>query len=364
VATRTHARPVRLLLVLTAVSATALGVLPLAASAEPAPSLTEVAAQLDALQMKADQAVEAYNTAKIALDAATRKAAAAAGKLKGEQDHIGALQSTMGQTVAAAYRMGSSGELMTLGTSSNPQTFLDQASSLDRLARNQSAQLAAVQVARHQLATDQQAADRELAVQQAKQKQLAERKAAVEKTLADTQAVLSRLKAEDAQRVQAQREAAQAQSAARVAAPAPAPAPAPAADTRSAQVSKPSPPSYNGAASGRAAVAVQFAYAQLGKPYQWGGAGPNSYDCSGLTMRAWEAAGVSLSHSSQAQWGEGRHVSQSEVQPGDLLFYYGALSHVAIYVGNGQQIAASTTGTPVHFQPAFYSGYQGAVRPG
>ncbi|MDQ6650136.1 MAG: NlpC/P60 family protein [Actinomycetota bacterium] len=354
-ATRTHARPLRLLLALTAVSATAFGLLPLAAQAEPTPSLDAVAAQLDALQQKADQAVEAYNSAQIALDAASRKAAAAAAKLSAEQDHIGALRASMGQTVAAAYRSGSSGELMTLVTTSNPQTFLDQASSLDRLAKNQSAQLSAVQVARHQLATDRQVADRELAVQQAKRKQLADSKAAVEKTLADTQAVLSRLKAEDAARVQAQREASQTRSVA-AAAPAAVPDSTPAAPA--AQTSR---PTSGGAASGRASAAVQFAYAQLGKPYQYGAAGPNAYDCSGLTMRAWEAGGVSLSHSSQAQWSEGRHVSQNEIQPGDLLFYH-SLGHVAIYVGNGMQIAASTTGTPVHMQAAFYSGYQGAVR--
>src|SRR5205807_1566152 len=89
----------------------------------------------------------------------------------------------------------------------------------------------------------------------------------------------------------------------------------------------PPPPVGHGAAA-----AVSFAEAQIGKPYQWGAAGPDAYDCSGLTMMAWRAGGVSLSHSSQSQYSETTHVPISAMAPGDLLFFYSDISHVAIYV--------------------------------
>jgi len=115
-------------------------------------------------------------------------------------------------------------------------------------------------------------------------------------------------------------------------------------------------------ASGGAAAALAFAYAQLGKPYRFGGAGPGSYDCSGLTMRAWGAAGVSLAHSSSAQQHEGRPVSLSALQPGDLVFWGNPAYHVAIYIGGGRIIAAPHTGTVVQIQ-AIWGRPSGAVRP-
>src|SRR2546423_14294102 len=87
---------------------------------------------------------------------------------------------------------------------------------------------------------------------------------------------------------------------------------------------------------GPAGVAVRFAYGQLGKPYRWGAAGPNSFDCSGLTMASWKAAGVGLPHSAALQWAQVRHLSRAELKPGDLVFYYGNIHHVAIYIGGGK----------------------------
>jgi cell wall-associated NlpC family hydrolase len=119
--------------------------------------------------------------------------------------------------------------------------------------------------------------------------------------------------------------------------------------------------SYNGPASGRASAALKFAYAQLGKPYQWGAAGPNSYDCSGLTMASWAHAGVSLPHSSSAQYGSGPHVTS--LQPGDLVFFGSPIHHVGMYVGNGNYIHAPHTGDVVSIDPLNRSDYVGAVRP-
>lgn len=117
-------------------------------------------------------------------------------------------------------------------------------------------------------------------------------------------------------------------------------------------------------ASGRAAVAVKFALAQVGKSYVYGAVGPDSYDCSGLTMRAWGAAGVGLPHSSRAQQGSGTRVAESELQPGDLVFYYSPVSHVAMYIGNGMIVEARNPRADVVVSPLHSMPYVGAVRPG
>ena len=111
------------------------------------------------------------------------------------------------------------------------------------------------------------------------------------------------------------------------------------------------PPAQSPPATGRAAIAVATALAQLGKPYEYGAAGPSAFDCSGLTMFAWAAAGVSLSHSSSIQSEQGVPVSISDLRPGDLVFYYSPVSHVAMYIGNGQVVHAPYPGASVQIVP-------------
>ena len=96
-----------------------------------------------------------------------------------------------------------------------------------------------------------------------------------------------------------------------------------------------------------AQVAVNTALAQQGKPYVWAAAGPNAYDCSGLTQFAYRAAGIALPHSSGVQSRVGTPVALSALQPGDLVFFFHPVSHVGIYIGNGQMVHASTAGQPV-----------------
>ena len=93
--------------------------------------------------------------------------------------------------------------------------------------------------------------------------------------------------------------------------------------------------------------AVDTALAQVGDPYVWGAGGPDAFDCSGLTQYAYSAAGVSLPHSSSSQSRMGMAVSRGELQPGDLVFFYSPVSHVGMYIGNGQMVHASTSGQPV-----------------
>ena len=124
--------------------------------------------------------------------------------------------------------------------------------------------------------------------------------------------------------------------------------------------------SYTGPTSTQAEKAVAFAYAQLGKPYQWGATGPNSYDCSGLAQAAWAAAGVAIPRDTYEQWAALPHISSSAIQPGDLLYYDG-VGHVAIYVGNGYMIDAPQTGMDVEKIPMdtgwYASTFVGAARP-
>lgn len=114
--------------------------------------------------------------------------------------------------------------------------------------------------------------------------------------------------------------------------------------------------------SGRAAAALEYAMAQVGDSYVYGAAGPNAFDCSGLTMMAWAQAGVGLPHSSSAQYGVGRHVSSKELQPGDLVFYYSPISHVAMYIGNGLIVEAANPGAGVRVSGVFSMPYAGATR--
>jgi len=117
------------------------------------------------------------------------------------------------------------------------------------------------------------------------------------------------------------------------------------------------------APSSQAQVAVDTAKAQLGKPYVYAGSGPDTFDCSGLTMYAWAAAGVSLSHNAEAQFNSLPHVSQSDLQPGDLVFFGAPIHHVGMYVGGGTMIEAPYTGVDVRYHTIYRSDYAGAARP-
>jgi peptidoglycan DL-endopeptidase CwlO len=111
-------------------------------------------------------------------------------------------------------------------------------------------------------------------------------------------------------------------------------------------------------------AAVAEAKRQIGKPYEWGAAGPDSFDCSGLTQWSWKAGGRSLPHSSQAQYSATSRVGLNQLQPGDLVFYGSPIHHVGIYVGDGQMVEASETGKPVRYASIFRRDYVGAGRVG
>ena len=111
------------------------------------------------------------------------------------------------------------------------------------------------------------------------------------------------------------------------------------------------PPGGGGVGGGDRATVVQAALTQVGSPYVWGGAAPGGFDCSGLVMWAFQQAGISLPHSSQAQAQGGQPVSMSDLQPGDVVTFYNDASHSGLYVGDGMVIHSSTYGVPVRVVP-------------
>jgi cell wall-associated NlpC family hydrolase len=137
----------------------------------------------------------------------------------------------------------------------------------------------------------------------------------------------------------------------------------PKASPKRSTAPKPSGGSTSPGNSSIGARVVAYALAQVGDAYVWGASGPAAFDCSGLTMRAYQRVGISLPHSSSAQWGSGRHISEGSLQPGDLVFYYSPIHHVGIYIGGGMIVHAANPGEGVAIAPLYSMPYDGAVRP-
>lgn len=301
-----------------------------------APSISEVRARLDTLNHQAEIASEAYNTVKVQLQQAQGRLTGLQADLKREQLRVATLR---GQIVGAALSDYSSrGGLSTSSSflvAKRPSDFIDALATTAVVEHRQTDLLTEFRQQQNQLGVQEKQSERELAAIHGDRTQLAEHKAAVEAKLADAKKLLGHLEAKARARVLVlQRQAAATTTY----------SPTSRATTR--------PPVYSSApASGRAAVAVSTALAQLGKPYVWAAAGPDAFDCSGLTMYAWAAAGVSLSHASSVQSQQGTSVSIADLRPGDLVFYYSPVSHVGMYIGNGNIVHAPHTGSVVQIVP-------------
>jgi cell wall-associated NlpC family hydrolase len=209
------------------------------------------------------------------------------------------------------------------------QAALAAQAQVDRVAAQQD-ELDA-QIAVYQAEYDRLHAAEERASRAAAERRAAEQAAATRATEAEQAAATRAAEAEQA--------AVEGSPADTPASPQPAATPAPAAPVP--------PPAPVGGGSGAAQIAVDTAMAQLGDPYVWAAAGPDAFDCSGLVQYSYAAAGVALPHSSRMQSTMGTPVDRSALLPGDLVFFYSPVSHVGIYIGNGQMVHASTSGSPV-----------------
>lgn len=352
------------LLVLGVASVSTLALVPAVAHADPKVTAAAAQAQLQSLSDKAEILVEQFDAAQDRLTAAQHALAA-------DQDAIGKAQKSLELTKAqvagiasAAYESGGADTVQLLLSSGDPQSALNRAGLLTLLAEQRGAQLRVATAARNTLAQAQATAGQQLNTIQALQASLKTQQKTIDGLLAEQQALLD---ASQAQIAADNAAAAKASAAAKAKAAA-----AAAAATRAkARVALPTikVPSATKAvapvsASGRAAAALKYAYAQLGKPYRYAGAGPKSFDCSGLTMRAWQAAGIGLSHNAAAQYASTKHVSKSQLQPGDLVYFGHPIHHVGIYIGGGQMIEAPYTGANVRITNFGYrTDYAGASRP-
>jgi cell wall-associated NlpC family hydrolase len=306
-------------------------------------SASELQQRLEGLNRQADQRVEDYLQAKLAVERTRKSIRILQSQLDDVRGQRTAARASIAARAAVAYVQGPATDVASLLAAGDPTDALERAQLLDLLATHDAEQVLAAR------AIERSAQDRanELAAVERKQAaildQMAARKAEIEQLVAQTEQTLAQLRAAERRRTAAAIRPATTTSA-----------------TSAADNPSPPPPKP---VSGNMGAVIRYAYAQLGKPYQWGATGPGAFDCSGLTLMAWAQAGVSLPHSSRAQIGIGRQVTRSELQPGDLIFRYSPISHVSLYVGNGQQISATHTGSTVKLQSAFQGEIVGFSRP-
>jgi cell wall-associated NlpC family hydrolase len=261
---------------------------------------------------------EQLNHAKVALEQQQAAAAAAEQAAAEAQERLDALDGQIRQLARSAYTGDTFTELDMMLSSGSAEEFMDQLGTLDAIAGHTNELVTEISLVSDDATSAKEAADKATAEAQSTVDSIAAKQADLEKQVADYERQYATLTAPQQERV-AQVRAGEAAVA----------------------------PSGVIAPSAAAQVAVDTALAQVGDPYVWGAGGPNAFDCSGLTQYAYSAAGVSLPHSSRSQAGMGQAVSSSDLQPGDLLFYYSPTSHVAMYVGNGKMVHASTSGKPV-----------------
>ncbi len=326
-------------------------------SAEPGKSLSQAQAELEALEMQAETASEKFNEAEVKLADATRKVQRARAGADAARAEVAALAESTDRMAAQAY-MGGSGvdPSLVLLLSDDASDYLERAGAIEQVARAQNTSLRRVQAKRLVLAQ----AETALAQQQAAAKAVAEQMAAhrreINDALAQSKRVVAQLREEDRKRLAALAE--QRRTAAAVAArkAREAVAQRPSRDRPSSSSNGGSGTSgggQTGAGSSRAATAVRYALAQVGEPYSYNAQPPNSWDCSKLTTAAWAAAGVSLTPYSLAQAQQVRRISVSELQPGDLLFYFKGARHVAMYIGGGKLVEAASPENGVQVQDAW-----------
>ena len=297
--------------------------------------------------------------------------------VQAQTEKVGQLKLQVGQIALAQFQNRSLDTAAHLFVTPDTEGFLSQISTVQKVSENQNSALQDYQQAQANLAALQHSAETDLTGLGEKEKQHKSLTAASDKKLDQAKNVLAKLTAEQKKQLaEAERKAtAKANAEARAATKATAKTNAEAraatkatakANAESGGATKASADSTRNSATGssKGAKALAYAKAQLGEPYARSGAGPSSWDCSGLTMMAWGSAGVSLPHSSRQQFSRGKSVAKSDLQPGDLVFFYSDIHHVGLFAGNGQVIHAPRPGKSVEYIKMSYMPYAGARRPG
>jgi cell wall-associated NlpC family hydrolase len=306
--------------------------------------------QLASLNGRLSLLVEEYDQAALALAKTRMQLADAQRAASQAQAAAEAARAAFAGRARAAYE-GAGSQLDILLGATSFQQFSDRLQFLNSVAKQDTDAAAQASVAREAAARAAAALSIAVRNHQADLQTLSARKADIQSSIAQQQSLIAQLRSQLAKQAL---DAALARQAAQAAREAPSPVGTPGPDP-----GPPPPP------SGGAAAAVAAAYSAIGTPYAWGGSSPETgFDCSGLTMWSWAHGGVSLSHSSAAQYAELPHLSRDQLQPGDLLFFYSPIHHVALYVGGGQVIEALHPGTTVLKDTPDWANYVGAARPG
>jgi cell wall-associated NlpC family hydrolase len=266
------------------------------AHADPSPSAIE--AQIDTMWNQLEPLIEQYNGVHLQLKASQAKAAALQKQLEPLQAQVDAAMSQVSNMAVSMYKAGRASKLNALLSSGSPTALADQLVLLNQLAVSQRLKINDVAAARDRYASQKKALDDVISQQSAQDVDLAAKKKQIEDQIANLQKL----------RLQAYGTGGGTGALRPVACPV----------------------EYIGGAAGKAAAT---ACSKIGKPYRFAEAGPNYFDCSGLTQFAWASAGVSLSHQTTLQWNETKHISRADLRVGDLVFFYGDRHHVAIYVG-------------------------------
>lgn len=283
--------------------------------------------KLEKLNSQVDKLANKYDKANTQLGAAKKRLASLNNEIATEKPQYQNLRVRVAQMAVAAYKNGTL-DSTTFLASKDPNAALEDMSTFTELSNSRSQEMTALLASAQRLQRDQEEARTTLQTVTTTTVTLKKQKATVEKAIAKQKALLPK--------------------------------------TSSSSGSANHSSSATGSASSSANKAVNYATAQLGKPYIFGGTGPTGYDCSGLTMMAWRAAGVDLPRVVPDQYNAIRHVNKSDLQPGDLVFF-DSLGHEGIYVGGGRFIHAPHTGTDVQYasmsNPYWVSHYVGAGHP-
>ena len=365
---------------LASVALGALLVLPasLLAAAEPPLTVPEARNLIKQLQTNAAGIDQQYTDVKEQIKAGRAQLRLKRADVQAQTQKVERLKLQVGQIALAQFQNRNLDTAARLFVTTDTEGFLSQISTVQKVSENQNSALQDYQQAQANLAALQHSAETDLAALGEKEKQIKSLTAASDKKLDQAQQVLAKLTADQQKQLaEAEKKAtAKANAEARAATKAPAktnadsrattkaPAKANAEDRRAATKGPRDSTRSSVTGTNKGAKALAYAKAQLGEPYARSGAGPSSWDCSGLTMMAWGSVGVSLPHSSRQQFSRGRSVAKSDLQLGDLVFFYSDISHVGLYAGNGQVIHAPRPGKSVEYIKMSYMPYAGARRPG
>ena len=291
------------------------------------------------LNQQAEVATQNYDQAKEQADTQRARTDQLLAQVAQKTQQMNESRRVLGQFASEQYRDGGIDQTVQLLLSADPEQFLNQSHMVNQLSATQTDALKTYQVQQEQASIQRAQATASLTKLTTAQQTLATQKKTVQTKLAAAQKLLNSLTAAQRAKIASMDKPKSSSS----------------SSTKTSYT-------YNGPATGRAAAAINFALAQRGKPYVYGATGPGSYDCSGLTQAAYRAAGVTLGRTTYDQAKDGVSVSKADLRPGDLVFFYSGLSHVGIYLGNGEIVHAPHTGAVVEVAPLSWMPFATARR--